>query len=135
MNTTTTTRQTYSSAEVCTLAEVSYRQLDYWCRLGVTKPSAADAHGSGSRRAFTRQDVLVVAVLALCGAYVRVSLLDELAALLHDWDEGEWDSTTLLVGPGGVWLADEDGAPPVATAVNLGAIKRLVSERAAGLAL
>lgn len=122
----------FSSAEACNLADISYRQLDYWCRIG-TVQSATPAKGSGTRRRWTRQQVLVLAVLGLVGGHVRVSLLDELAALLYDWDASTWDATTLLVGPGGVWLADEDGAPPVATAINLGAIRRMVAERATEL--
>lgn len=132
---TLTDRQTFSSAEVCALADISYRQLDYWCRIGATKASATAARGSGSRRRFTRQDVLVIAVVAQLGAHsVRVGQADELARLLHDWPEDQWTDTTLLVGPGGVWLAGQAGAPAVATAINLGAIRAQVAERAGELA-
>lgn len=127
---TLTNRQTYSSSEACALADITYRQLDYWCRIGALVPSAAAAKGSGSRRRFTRQDVLVLAVLALVGAHLRISMLDEVGAVLRGWDASTWDDTTLLVGPGGVFLAGQDGAPPVATAINLAAIRELVIERA-----
>lgn len=130
---TLTNRHTYSSAEVCALADITYRQLDYWCRIGAIVPSAHTGTGSGNRRRFTAQDVLVLAVLALVGAHLRISMLDDLGAVLRGWDAATWDDTTLLVAPSGVWLADQDGAPPVATAINLAAIRELVAKRAAEL--
>lgn len=135
MDTTTippTTERMYSSAEACMLADITYRQLDYWCRIGTMTP-AVPAKGSGSLRWFTHQQVLVLTVLSLAGGSVRVSQLTELVALLLDWDPDTWDSTTLLVGAGGVWLANERGAPAVATAVRLDAIRAMVTERAATL--
>lgn len=133
MDTTTIpTERMYSSREACELADITYRQLDYWCRIGTMTP-AVPAQGSGTLRRFTHQQVLVVTVLSLAGGSVRVSQLTELVALLLDWDPATWDTTTLLVGAGGVWLAGEPGAPAVATAVRLDAIRAMVTERAATL--
>jgi DNA-binding transcriptional MerR regulator len=48
---------------VCTLVGITYRQLDYWARTGLLKPSLADASGSGSRREYSYHDVLELKVI------------------------------------------------------------------------
>lgn len=55
---------TFTSAQVCALAGCTYRQLDYWTRLGLVSVSGSPACGSGSRRAFTPADVEQVKVIA-----------------------------------------------------------------------
>ena len=45
-----------SSYEVCRLAGITYRQLDYWCRTRRVVP-AIEARGSGSARRFTKRQV------------------------------------------------------------------------------
>lgn len=52
-------RNTYSATEVCLLAGISYRMLDYWIRLGKVRASVP-ARGSGTRRRFTAEDVEAV---------------------------------------------------------------------------
>lgn len=71
----------YSSSEAASLAGISYRQLDYWCRAGVLTPvSTSDAWGhpcgadpsspgSGRHRRFTARQV---AVLRACGQLARL---------------------------------------------------------------
>lgn len=50
--------------DVCHIADVSYRQLDYWDRIGLVEPSIRSAHGSGSQRLYADQDVLRTCVIA-----------------------------------------------------------------------
>jgi hypothetical protein len=49
--------RTYTSPEVCELVGVSYRQLDYWTRKGIVRPSIADSKGSGHTRYWSIDDV------------------------------------------------------------------------------
>jgi DNA-binding transcriptional MerR regulator len=49
--------------QVCRLAGVTYRKLDYWDRVGLVRPSIAEAKGSGSSRRYSPRDVLLVAVI------------------------------------------------------------------------
>lgn len=119
----------FSSADACHLADISYRRLDYWCRIGTIAPEQAHAAGSGSRRRWTAQQVAVLAVIGHVGGFVRVSELDQLAAMLMDWDTATWDRTVLLIAANQVWLADEDGAPAVGTYVNLGVVLAKVRSR------
>jgi len=102
--------------EVCALAGITYRQLDYWCRMDVLTPEV-DAHGSGSRRAFTRPQARALAVcgrvaeLAAGGGAPLVGTLSAVFELL-DLSEGLGDEEPGWVviadgRPRVVWLADE----------------------------
>lgn len=42
---------------------ISYRQLDYWARTDLVRPSGADANGSGTRRVYTYRDLLELRVI------------------------------------------------------------------------
>lgn len=53
---------TFRGPQVCALAGISYRQLDYWCRSGLLRPPIP-ARGSGSQRAFDLREVQVAWVL------------------------------------------------------------------------
>lgn len=75
---------TLSSNEVSRLVGVTYRQLDYWCRTGLVRPHVV-AHGSGSRRRWSKDDVERVRRLAIAARLCSGSItdvLEELDALL-----------------------------------------------------
>lgn len=55
--------QGYRVPEVCRLVGISYRQLDYWARTGLVTPSIRDAHGSGSQRLYSFQDLVTLRVI------------------------------------------------------------------------
>ena len=48
----------YTATEAARIAGISYRQLDYWDRTGLISPSTQEAHGSGSRRAYSYRDLV-----------------------------------------------------------------------------
>jgi len=54
---------TLSSTSICRLSGASYRQLDYWTRTGVVVPSTAEAHGSGTQRRWSVDQVRVLTLL------------------------------------------------------------------------
>lgn len=39
-------------------AGITYRQLDYWARIGFITPSVVEAHGSGSKREYSFTDLV-----------------------------------------------------------------------------
>ena len=41
----------FRGAQVCAIVGITYRQLDYWARTGLLRPSITDATGSGSNAA------------------------------------------------------------------------------------
>ncbi|MUL61176.1 MerR family transcriptional regulator [Mycobacterium sp. CBMA335] len=47
----------------CTIVEITYRQLDYWARTGLVRPSIAGAKGSGSIRLYSFHDLLVLRIV------------------------------------------------------------------------
>ncbi len=53
----------FRGAQVCSLVGITYRQLDYWARTGLLRPSIADAKGSGSQRRYAYRDVLELKVI------------------------------------------------------------------------
>jgi DNA-binding transcriptional MerR regulator len=57
------TDEGFRGAQVCSLVGITYRQLDYWARTGLLRPSITDATGSGSQRRYSYGDVLELKVI------------------------------------------------------------------------
>ena len=53
----------YSGPQVCRLVGITYRQLDYWARTGLSTPTLAAAKGSGTKRRYDYTDVLELKVI------------------------------------------------------------------------
>src|SRR3954467_10368898 len=47
----------FSGREAADIVGITYRQLDYWARTDLIRPSLADARGSGSRRRYSYHDL------------------------------------------------------------------------------
>ncbi|MGH8980445.1 MAG: MerR family transcriptional regulator [Acidimicrobiales bacterium] len=57
------TGEGYRGPQVCSIVGITYRQLDYWARTGLLRPSLADAKGSGSKRLYSYRDLLELKVI------------------------------------------------------------------------
>ena len=55
--------QGFRAPEAKRIAGITYRQLDYWTRTGLVTPSVKDAHGSGSQRLYSFQDLATLRVI------------------------------------------------------------------------
>lgn len=53
----------YSGTQAAKVVGISYRQLDYWARTDLIRPSLSDASGSGSRRRYSYKDLLELRVI------------------------------------------------------------------------
>jgi DNA-binding transcriptional MerR regulator len=53
----------YRGPQVCKLVGITYRQLDYWARTGLLRPSITDAKGSGTQRRYSYGDVIELKVI------------------------------------------------------------------------
>jgi DNA-binding transcriptional MerR regulator len=53
----------YRAPQVCNLVGITYRQLDYWARTGLLRPSIQSAQGSGSQRRYSFTDVVQLKVV------------------------------------------------------------------------
>lgn len=94
----------FTSMEVCQSADITYRQLDFWCRSGVFGIRHRQSLGSGSRRTFTADEVRLARYCgamsaALIGASGRSSLADRSVDLARQL-EGGATSVRLELAPG-----------------------------------
>jgi len=55
--------QGYRVPDVLRIVGITYRQLDYWARTGLVTPSIKDAHGSGTQRLYSFQDLVTLRVI------------------------------------------------------------------------
>jgi len=53
----------YRGPVACAATGITYRQLDYWARTGLVKPSIRTAAGSGTQRLYSFTDILVLKVV------------------------------------------------------------------------
>jgi len=49
--------QGYRGPQVCKIVGITYRQLDYWARTDLVRPSICDANGSGTQRLCSYTDL------------------------------------------------------------------------------
>ncbi|HWC11653.1 MAG TPA: MerR family transcriptional regulator [Acidimicrobiales bacterium] len=53
----------YRGPQVCSIVGITYRQLDYWARTDLIRPSIADARGSGTQRLYSYRDLVELKVI------------------------------------------------------------------------
>lgn len=53
----------FSGRKAAEVVGISYRQLDYWARTDLIRPSLAEARGSGTRRLYSYKDLLELKVI------------------------------------------------------------------------
>ena len=57
------TDQGYRGPQVCKIVGITYRQLDYWARTDLVRPSVMDANGSGTQRLYSFRDLVELKVI------------------------------------------------------------------------
>ena len=55
--------QGYSGSQAAEVVGITYRQLDYWARTDLIRPSSCDAKGSGTRRVYNYRNLLELRVI------------------------------------------------------------------------
>jgi DNA-binding transcriptional MerR regulator len=53
----------FRAPQVCKLVGITYRQLDYWARTKLIRPSVQSATGSGSQRLYSFSDIIQLKVV------------------------------------------------------------------------
>jgi DNA-binding transcriptional MerR regulator len=53
----------YRGPQVCSIVGITYRQLDYWARTDLLRPSISEARGSGTQRVYSYRDLLELKVI------------------------------------------------------------------------
>ena len=75
----------FSGRRTAEIVGITYRQLDYWARTDLVRPSLADANGSGSRRMYSYTDLLELKVIkSLLDAGIRLESVREAFTYMRD---------------------------------------------------
>lgn len=75
----------YSGRRAAEIVGITYRQLDYWARTDLIRPSLTDAAGSGSRRRYSYRDLLELKVVKnLLDAGIRLESVREAFSYLRE---------------------------------------------------
>ncbi|HEX6567725.1 MAG TPA: MerR family transcriptional regulator [Acidimicrobiales bacterium] len=87
----------FSGKKAADIVGITYRQLDYWARTNLIRPSLADAQGSGSRRRYSYRDLLELKLVkTLLEAGIKLESIREAFGYLRQ-QLGEDLSTAKLV--------------------------------------
>ena len=78
-------QQGFSGKRTAEIVDITYRQLDYWARTDLVKPSLAQAKGSGSRREYSYRDLLELKVIkSLLDSGIRLEQVRKVFAYMRD---------------------------------------------------
>jgi DNA-binding transcriptional MerR regulator len=101
----------FRGPQVCKIVGISYRQLDYWARTDLVRPSLADAHGSGTQRRYSYRDLVRLKVIKnLIDAGVKLQTARRAIEYLRE-DLGEdWASASLVLNGANSVLARDGEA-------------------------
>ena len=93
------TEQGYRVPEVTKIVGISYRQLDYWARTGLVRPSVRDAQGSGTQRLYSFQDLAVLKLIKrMLDSGVNLQQIRRAMATLKDLKEPALGTTLVSDG-------------------------------------
>nr|WP_274708368.1 MerR family transcriptional regulator [Corynebacterium meitnerae] len=81
----------------CQVAGITYRQLDYWARTDLVRPSIRNATGSGSQRLYSFKDILVLKIVkGLLDTGISLQNIRLAVDNLRDRGVGEISEITLV---------------------------------------
>ncbi len=99
----------FSGTRAAAVVGISYRQLDYWARTDLVRPSLCDAAGSGSRRLYSYRDLLELRVIkSLLDAGIKLESVRKAFAYLRTQGDSDIASATLVISGSDVLLCDGD---------------------------
>jgi DNA-binding transcriptional MerR regulator len=100
----------YTATEAARIAGISYRQLDYWDRTELISPSAAEAHGSGSRRSYSYRDLVDLRIVkAMLDANIALSAVrTAMLVLQRYYDHADIRNLTVVMSGKDVRLCSQD---------------------------
>jgi DNA-binding transcriptional MerR regulator len=100
----------FRGPQVCAIVGITYRQLDYWARQGLVRPSIADAHGSGTQRSYSFGDLVRLKVIKdLLDAGVKLQTARKAIEYLREDLVDDWATASLVLdGAGSVLVRTDD---------------------------
>jgi DNA-binding transcriptional MerR regulator len=100
----------YSGKRTAEIVGITYRQLDYWARTNLIRPSLADATGSGSRRRYSYRDLLELRIVKqLLDAGIKLETVRDVFKELRNLVGEDIASANLVIDGSSVALALDDG--------------------------
>jgi DNA-binding transcriptional MerR regulator len=99
--------QGHSGTRAAQIVGITYRQLDYWARTDLVRPSLADASGSGTRRRYSYRDLLELRMIKnLLDAGIRLEMVREVFAYVRNYVDEDITSANLVISGNQVVLCD-----------------------------
>jgi DNA-binding transcriptional MerR regulator len=99
----------YSGTQAAKVVGITYRQLDYWARTDLIRPSLTDASGSGSRRRYSYNDLLELRVIkTLLDAGIKLESVRDVFEYLRTHVGGDIAAAHLVISGNSVVLAQGD---------------------------
>ncbi len=99
----------YSGKKAAEIVGISYRQLDYWARTDLIRPSVTDAAGSGSRRQYSYRDLLELKVVkSMLDAGIKLESVRTAFEYLRENLGEDVASARLVIGGGRAVLVRDD---------------------------
>lgn len=99
----------FSGKKAAEIVGISYRQLDYWARTDLIRPSVADAAGSGSRRSYSYRDLLELKVVKqLLDGGVKLEQVRGAFRYIRDHLGEDVASANIVLGGGGTVVVKSD---------------------------
>jgi DNA-binding transcriptional MerR regulator len=100
----------FSGARAAEIVGISYRQLDYWARTDLVRPSIVDAKGSGTRRRYSYTDLLELRVIkSLLDAGIKLESVRDIFSYLREHLGGDVTSANLVIQGTSAVLIEDDG--------------------------
>ena len=88
----------FSGRKAAEIVGISYRQLDYWARTDLVRPSLAEAQGSGSRRRYSYRDLLELKVIKqLLDSGIKLESVREVFSYLREHLGEDVTSANLVI--------------------------------------
>jgi DNA-binding transcriptional MerR regulator len=99
----------FSGTRAAKIVGITYRQLDYWARTDLIRPSLVEAAGSGSRRRYSYRDLLELRVIkTLLDAGIRLESVREVFTYLRQHVTSDIASAHIVISGNQVMLCDGD---------------------------
>ena len=99
----------YRGPQACKIVDITYRQLDYWTRTGLVVPSIQAAHGSGTQRLYSFNDLLQLKVIkSLTDAGASLQKVRQAIDYVRDDLEDDWSKVTIVTDGAGVYACTSD---------------------------
>jgi DNA-binding transcriptional MerR regulator len=96
----------FSGTQAAKVVGITYRQLDYWARTDLIRPSLGDASGSGSRRRYSYKDLLELRVIkTLLDAGIKLESVRDVFGYMREHLDADIASAHLVINGNSVVLA------------------------------